>query len=319
MRPLDHTRTSAHRWFRQPLLHFLAMGALLFVLFEWTGNANDSSQAGQIIVDEDILLGYAQATNRALDIDNSQRLLNDLAEEQFHRLVADYVRQEVLYREAIAMGLQESDPDIRQRLIEKIELIQSNLTAPMREVQEQEIQQYYDAHRNDYQQAAQITFAHAFFDNRNGGKEAALQRAQGALTLLNQQRVPFSDGNKHGDAYHYQPNYVQRSQEMISKHFSQRMATELFALPVQAQRWSGPVESPYGQHVVLITHRSEAGLLALEQVRQQVTADLLRELARDSREQAINELIDSYEVDLRLKHTPGVAQRDNAATPGATP
>src|SRR5690606_15059644 len=116
---------------RQPLLHFLALGVLLFALYDWrVGDAPESdASARHIVVTREALLDFIQYRARAFDDAAAVAQLDSMSAEQREALIDEYVREEALYREALALGMEQGDYIIRQRLVQKVEFLLENLAS----------------------------------------------------------------------------------------------------------------------------------------------------------------------------------------------
>ncbi|MGB5266423.1 MAG: hypothetical protein WBN30_07535, partial [Polyangiales bacterium] len=104
-------------------MHFLAAGLGLFVLFGLVNRGDQDFDPNVITVDQEALLTFIQYRIKAFNPDLAEKKLNALSDEELQRLIDDYVREEVLHREAIALGLDDDDYIIRRRLVQKLEFI----------------------------------------------------------------------------------------------------------------------------------------------------------------------------------------------------
>jgi hypothetical protein len=215
---------------------------------------------------------------------------------QRRQLVDDYVREEVLYREAKALGMERGDYVMRQRLVQKMGFLLEARSGPV--PTEIELQQYLDAHRELYRVASSWTFTHVFVDpSLHGGKEESA-----ALHLqlqLNREHAGFNDAPRYTDRFPFLQNYVERTQEYIASQFGAAFASELTRLPVNAGKWQGPLKSDQGWHLVLLTAHAEASMPDLAQVHAQVLDDLQRDRDAALQEQNTRSLMDQYRVELR--------------------
>jgi hypothetical protein len=295
---MHDVRNTWRSWLREPLVHFLFVGLLLFVVFH---ALRDTPEAGRTIhIDEDSLQRFLQSSGMPLPNDGAGAFFAGLSPQERQQLVDQMVREEVLVREARALSLDADDAVVRQRLIDRMRAIQAQLSGASVDPSQAELQRFFDAHAENYRMGATITFGHVFFDNRNGGRDTARRRAVRVRDSLNTLRVPFTEGHRSGDPYLYQPNYVQRSHDLVADHFSPWMADSLFSMPVEPPAWRGPLESPYGQHIVWIAQRTADHLPSLDEVRDVVQRDLQRQLVRQQTERAIDALVQRYRVDVDL-------------------
>ena len=283
------------KFFRQPLVLFLLSGAALFVLHgTLAGNASDPQT--KIRVDRDNLLGFVQYRARRFDAQWSQAYLDGLSSDELEKLIGDYVREEALHREALALQLDRGDYIIKQRLIQKIEYIAEGLGNAVAEIGEAELAEYYAEHQQSYRREAQITFTHVFLDARSRGAAKAQRAAEQQLASLRATAVPFHEAGRYGDRFIYHTNYVERSREFIASHFGEQFASAVFQTATETGDWQGPYASEYGYHLVLVSQREDAQLPALSEVRDMVHADLARQKQRQLVDVAIAEIIAGYQV-----------------------
>lgn len=283
------------RILREPLLHFLIAGGAIYWLYAWWGGG--ASDQHRIVVDRGALLQYMQFQAQAFEPKTFAAELDAMNPVQRKRLVDDYVREEVLYREARALGLERGDYVMRQRLVQKMGFLLEEHV----EVQPADsgLQQYLDAHPAQYRVAPSWTFTHVFLDRTQRGDAPAQHEAQRLLGVLNRTHAQFNDAPRYTDRYPFLQNYVERTQEYIGSHFGAGFAAALMQLPVDAGRWQGPLRSEEGWHLVLLTAHTAERLPALSEIRAQVADDWRRDRAVALQEQSVKALIDSYRVELR--------------------
>jgi hypothetical protein len=279
---------------REPLLHFALAGALLFALHRALGGDARGEDERVIVVDRAALLEFVQYRSRAFSPEAAAQLLDGLTPTAREALVRDFVREEALHREALALGLARDDYVIRQRLVQKLDFALQGAHAPPAP-SDAELASYYDAHRADYAEAASVTFTHVFFDAEQRGAEGALAAARAALPALNRTRVRFDQAPEHGDRFPFHVNYVERTEDFVASHFGAELARSVFAL-APSEEWRGPFPSPYGAHLVLVAARAPGRAPALAEIRGRVLEDAQREAARAAQERAVAEVIARYEV-----------------------
>lgn len=282
---------------REPLLHFLLAGVALFVLFEAVSpNAPADLGENVIRVDRAALLTFVQYRARAFEPEVAAARLEALSSEDLQRLVDDYVREEALHREALALGMDANDYIIKRRLIQKVEFLAQGFADAAAAPDENGVQDYFEANRDDYYVDASVTFTHVFFDAEKKGVEAAQFAALAKLGDLNANGVPFANAPRHGDRFLYHLNYVERTPDFVASHFGAEMAAAIFALEADDGVWRGPYWSPYGAHLVLVAKTVPGRFPGLEEVRERVEDDARRAQARVRMDAAIGEIVKTYEV-----------------------
>jgi hypothetical protein len=263
---------------REPLLHFLILGAALFWVFDLT---QETVQPGErrIVVTQDQVDQLATQFSRTW--------LRPPTADELDGLVERYVRSEIQYREALAMGLGQDDPYVRNRLALKLEFLLDDLSIEA-EPSDAELQGFLDANAERFAQPARLTLRQVFLNPERHPDPGA--EAQQLLGLLRN----GADPDTLGDVSMLAPALDTATTEEIARQFGQDFAGALVA--VEPGRWAGPVRSPFGLHLVLVTQRQPARQPALAEVRDAVLAEWRDQRRRDAKEQAYRRLRERYEV-----------------------
>lgn len=281
---------------KDPLGHFLVLGLALFALFAWITEDEASTDDNVINIDRPALLTHIQYHARAFSPEAAAAHLDGMSDSELDRLIDSFVREEALYREALSLGMDQTDHVIKHRLVQSIEFITDDLALRTTEVSDDELEAYFEANRESYRIEPTVTFTHVFYNSERHGMEEARNLADEKLAELNRNRVPFTDAPGHGDRFLYLVNYVERTEDLVASHFGDEMAGAVFALGADDANWVGPLQSRYGQHLVLLTGRTVERNPELAEVEARVRADAEREAAEKRRDAAIETLIDTYEV-----------------------
>ena len=294
-------------WLKQPLLHFAALGAAIFLLSQWTGADSAATEMRRIRIDDQALREFVQYRSRSYDAAAVAQILERLSPEGLENVINDLIREEVLHREAKALNLDANDYVIRRRLVQKMEFIVEGSAATV-ELREGDAERHYEQNLDDYTIEPAITFTHVYFDRQRRGAEAARALAVEKRDELNQLAAPLAAATRHGDRFLYHVNYVERTPEFVASHFGEAMAKQLFAEPADARRWRGPFESKHGFHVVLVTSNDPGRRPEFDEVAEQARKDARRRLARERTEAAIQAIIDRYDVRVELTGYPPPAE-----------
>ena len=282
--------------FTEPLLHFLLLGVALFVLFEFVVGEDASYDENVIVVDRNTLLTFVQFRARAFEPGGAAAYLDELQEGELERLIDDYVREEALYRQAVALGVDDNDYVIKRRMIQSVEFITNGFVTAAVDLGEEDIEAFFEANKDDYFIAPYMTFTHVYFEKDKRGADAALALAEVKLTELNAARVSFAEAPRHGDRFPYFLNYVERDPDFVASHFGPPVAEQLLMLEPDPALWRGPLESPYGYHLVLLTKKVEGRYPDLDEVRERVRSDAEQVEIGMMQDKAIQAIVDTYEV-----------------------
>ena len=269
---------------REPLLHFMLIGAAIYLLYgvfaEPVTEADDKTivvSAGEI---EWMRSSWQQRWNRPP------------TPEEFDGLIQQYIRETVLYREALTMGLNQHDQVIRRRLAQKLEFLAKdlvNLTPPT----EEELLDYFEAHIDRYQEPARLTFTQVFIDPDKRG-DTTLNDAEEIKAELVAQGDAIGDIGEFGDDFMLQNYYPEKDPVQIQKSFGSGFTESLLAL--SPGEWHGPVLSGYGVHLVYISHISEPPVPVFADVRERVAEDWKTDRSEELNEQFYTNLRDRYTI-----------------------
>lgn len=287
---------------KQPLLHFLLLGSALFIVFDYSSTQNNNALDDKVIViDRGTLLTFMQYRSKAFNEQHFSQQLDTMSKEERQRLIDDLVREEVLYREALSLQLNDNDYVIKRRLIQKLEFLTKGFITADTNLTEADINTYYDEHKDEYYVQPYVTFTHVFFDYERMDREQANVLAKKTLEQLNEEQVSFSQAIQYGDRFLYHVNYVERTPDYVSSHFGAEMAESIFNLQPNDKQWQGPYESPYGLHLVMLTKKEPGRFPEVSKIYGWVKDDTEQAMVRSKTEAAINKIINSYDVQIVLE------------------
>jgi peptidyl-prolyl cis-trans isomerase C len=266
------------RCLRQPLLHFLVAGFALFVLYGGLHPSTVNQDPQRIEITPEVV--------QRLAISWLARWQRPASEQQLQALIDDYVKEEILYREALKLGLDKDDTIIRRRLAQKMDFLAEDV-ASLREPAPGVLEAWYNRHQDQYAPPPLATFHHVFFalDKRGADAQAQAQTALRGLTDRN---------SGEGDAFVFESAYTEQSQDQVARVFGSKFALSLFQQTPGS--WVGPVESGFGWHLVWIDTLAKPPAPPFETVAQQVKSDWLSEQRSESKRANFDALKARYEV-----------------------
>lgn len=269
------------RILREPLLHFLLLGAALFVVWKATGR---SPEVGTARVE------VSGAEVEALVESWRSVWQRPPTAAELDELVQEHVREEILYREALELGLHRGDPIIRRRLRQKMELIAED-AGGAGEPTAEELEAFFAEHPELFAREARLSFRHVYVDRERRGASAR----EDATALLERLRSdPSADLSELGDPLPLPAQVGLMRASEIRRLFGERFTGALEGLPTG--RWSGPVESDLGLHLVGVDERIEMSVPPFDAVRGDVEREWLAARQRQARERYYERLRDGYEV-----------------------
>ena len=269
---------------REPLFHFLLIGAAIFALYEYFAPAEEQEQERTVVVTS----GEIQAM-----ADTWKRLWNrPPTEEELAGAIQQHGGEVILYREALAMGLDQDDVVIRRRLKQKVEFLSQDLMVPPDPTEEQE-RQWFEKHIDNYADPDLYTITHIFFDP-DKGDDTILQQAQALRDELNALDAMPEDITGYGDRFMLQNYYPGRTELELRKLFGSGFVDSLMKL--EPGQWHGPVLSGYGVHVVVVNSISPSPPPGFDAAREQVRQDWIDAERERLNNQFIDALLARYEV-----------------------
>lgn len=268
-------REQLRTFVREPLLHFLVLGGVLYGLYGLFGPAAAPEPQGD---DE------RRITVTAGDIDWmvgswEKRWMRPPTEQELAGLIDQHVRETVLYREALSMGLDEDDVIIRRRLAQKLEFLSQDLVDSVPPT-EDELRAFFDEHAERYRAPGLITFATVFVDP-DLHEDDTLPHAERVGAKLRALAPPTEGFEALGDPFMLQSYYPEHSEAQIAKLFGSPFAGSVAEL--EAGAWHGPILSGYGVHFVYVEARTEPPPPTFEMAGDDVIRDF-----EDSRREAFD-------------------------------
>ena len=262
-----------------PLVVFLFLGGAVFTLDRWRGG--DDRATRTIEIGELQLAGIRERWTVQWD--------RPPTEAELRGLVNDAIREEILYREALRLGLDRDDTIVRRRLAQKMTFMLEDGVG-VDPPDEATVSAYHAAHGNRYREPRRTTFVHVYLSrDRREDPEAD------AATLLDQLTTgPPNAWRQLGDPFMLLREYADRSDQEIAELFGSDFAGVLGDLPPNG--WRGPVRSAYGVHLVRVVARADAQQLPLDEIRERVIQDLLADRRRELKQTAFDELRERYDV-----------------------
>jgi peptidyl-prolyl cis-trans isomerase C len=251
------------RLLREPLIHFLAIAAVLVGAYQLNARRHDPFR---IVMTEERVNQLAESYRLQFGVTADPKLREALVRKDFE--------DEVLYRQALALKLDEGDEIIRRRLIQKMQFVTHDRQAPP-EPTPAELDRYFLVHRERYRKPPAGTFTHVFFSTDVDGEAAARARAQSHIDRLNRDgtlRAPTA-----GDAFPDLYDFSAYEPPQVTRVFGQtEFSRAVFSVPLG--RWAGPFRSAYGWHLLRVDTRQSSIDSSFEQARDRVRGDYLREI-----------------------------------------
>jgi peptidyl-prolyl cis-trans isomerase C len=290
---------------REPLVHFLLLGAALFGAYHFLKSPVDDSPASK-----EIRLTLDQVAQLALVFQSQWNRAP--TPQELEVLVEDLVKDEVLYREGLALGLDKDDTIIKRRLAQKMQFLAEDV-ATAREPTTDELQAWYAGNSSQFAMPARYSFRHLYFSPDRRGP-AARDDALHALAKLAGQPEDSKLAATLADPFMFQEYYRERSPEFLGKEFGPRFVQALEK--ITAGSWQGPIESGFGWHLVYVDTVIPGRVPDFEEVAQAVKSAWLHDQKARAWDKAYTDMRARYKV--LLPAAPDEAALAAAAARGQT-
>ena len=263
-------------------MHFLALGALVFLLFHLTTDRGET-QDGKIVVTrgkvEQLLTGFSRTWQRPP------------TQQELDGLVEDDIREEVLYREALGMGLDKDDVIIRRRMRQKLEFLTED-TAAAAPPTDADLQGWLDKHPDKFRVEPKLAFSQVYLNAAHAGDNAsaAASKVLAQLDNAGESAAAAELGDTTMLPHQFPLSRVDEIASVFGDEFARRIAQ------LGSGRWIGPIPSGYGWHIVYVSERTEGRPKPLSEVREAVQRDWLAARRKEIIDATYSKLREKYAV-----------------------
>ena len=296
------------RLLHEPLVHFLLIGAVLFGLHSVTQSGRPATASSK-----EIRLSLDEIAQLTLLYQSQWRRLP--TPQELERMVENKVQQEILYREALAMGLDKDDEIVKRRMAQKMQFLAEDVAAA-REPTTAELKSWFEKNSAKFAQPPRLSFRHLYFSTDRRGTRAR-NDAEQALAKLAGQPVDAKIASSLADPFMFQDYYRDRAPDYLGKEFGPQFALALVKLPPGA--WHGPIESGFGWHLVFVDTVILGRVPAFEEVEADVRTTWLGEQKAHAWEKAYKEMRAKYTVRLPGPPASSATSSSSPTAKGAAP
>lgn len=299
---------AARRWLREPLLHFLIAGLALFGVYRALPQRPDQAERSNRIelTDDDL---------RQIDVAWRAQWQRPPTPAEMRGLVQSQIHEEVLFREAVALGLDKGDTIIKRRLAQKMEFLSEDAST-IRDPSAAELKTWFDKNRDRFAQPGRISFHHLYFSpDRRGGQ--AREAATRTLAALAGKGADAPGAASLADRFPERDYYAEREPAQIANVFGTQFAQALSQ--IKPGSWQGPVESGLGWHLVFVDAVVPGRVPAIEEVEPEVKTAWLGDQKQDAWRKAYEAMRAKYTVLLPAppEESSGTAPHGAGGTPAA--
>lgn len=273
------------RWLREPLIHFLLIGLALFIAYSViTPSATQPSSRTIELTKDDL---------NQLEVSWRAQWQRAPTPEEMRGLIEERVRQEILYREGIALGLEQGDEIIKRRLAQKMEFLAEDVSK-VREPRLEELKAWFEKNAARFALPGGITFRHLYFSPDKRGAQAHDDAAR-ALESLAGSSANVREVSASVNRFMFQDYYADNSPEQVAKIFGTKFSESVFKLKTGA--WQGPIESGLGWHLVWIDSITPGRVPAFEEVDpSQLKTEWMADQRAEAKRQAFEVMKARYQV-----------------------
>jgi hypothetical protein len=268
------------RLLKEPLLHFLVLGAALFGLFALVGN-KEAEQPATIVVSaariDNLANGFVRTWQRPPSA------------EELRGLIDDHIRDEVFYRQGKALGLDRDDIVIRRRLRQKLEFVAEDMGVA--EPSDGELVAYLTSNAERFRSEDRLTFSQVYL---SAARRDALERDAESVAAKLANENGETDAAALGDHFLLGEEFRAMPRSDVTRTFGERFAEQLFSL--EQGRWQGPVASSYGLHFIRVSERTQGGPLPLDAVRPAVRREWMNARRLEAEATLYRTLRERYEI-----------------------
>jgi PPIC-type PPIASE domain len=266
---------------KEPLLHFVVLGAVLFGLFNVVDKKGTKAPT-KVVISASRITALADRFGRTW-----QRPPTD---HELQGLIEDYVREEIFYREGRAAGLDRDDSIIRRRVRQKMEFLAEDMAAA--EPSDEQLATYLAANPERFRTEDRLTFRQVFLSATR--RDSTLKEdAKQIAAILVRTSAPV-DTATIGDPFLLGEKFHQMSQSDVARTFGEDFAKQVSA--VEPGRWQGPIPSSFGAHFIFIDERVRGSLPSLDTVRAVVRQEWLNARRTEAEDKLYRTLRDRYQI-----------------------
>lgn len=278
------------RYLREPLLHFVFIGVALFAAYSalHSKEARTSDSKKIVLTTDDVgqisLMWQAQGRPAPTT-------------EQIQSLLDNKIREEVLYREALSLGLDKDDTIVKRRMAQKMDFLAEDLS-DLREPTREELQVWFAKNSERFKVSGRASFRHLYFSfDKHGDKTS--QVAAEALKKIDGKPSDSTEAATLADPFMFQDYYGDHSFDELAKTFGPGFARSLFTL--ETGSWQGPIESGYGWHLIFIDSLTPARVPEFEEVEADVRTQWTSAQREETKQRMYEQMKSHYEIVLPKK------------------
>ena len=289
------------RLLREPLVHFLLIGASMFAIYAWRSGADSEPTREQIVV--------TAGRIKQLNVIFQKTWQRPPTSAEMKGLIDEFVLEEAYYRKAVAIGIDRDDTVIRRRLRQKLEFLTDDAAALVSATDE-DLAAYLAEHADTFRESPKYSFRQVYFNpDRHADKDATWFADQVERLRAGESEI--------GDPSLIAESFVDAPRQAVDGSFGTGFSTSLDELELET--WQGPIRSGIGLHLILLENRVEGRLPSLDEIRPIVEREWSNVQRIANRKAMDAELLKAYEVVIEWPQQEVAGSADTVAGPERPP
>ena len=272
------------KFIKNPLVFFFILGFVVFGLHSFLNRGNQDNA-------ETFTVDITSADIEWIRSSWEARMKRQPTQQELQGLISSFIRDEILYREALAMGLDDKDLVIQRRLIQKLTFVFEDLAATM-EPTDDELKNYMKENQEKYRIPEMMSFTHIYFNPDK--RKAVLKEAKIVLDRLKSAESSSKEAVSLGDMIMIDSSFRKRSPDEVARILGKQFADNLFS--ESEMGWQGPIISTFGPHLVYIEEHIASKMPAFENIREKVKNDFMYDRKKKVIDGAYNAVKSRYTI-----------------------
>ncbi len=269
---------------KEPLVYFFVLGFVVFGLHSFLNRTNQENTDPFTVEVTSSDIEWIRSSWEA-------RMKSQPMQHELQGLIDRYIRDEILFREALAMDLDDRDLVIQRRLVQKLTFVFEDLAETI-EPADDELKNYMRQNQEKYRIPEMISFTQVYFNPEK--RKNLMKEAENVLARLKPAKSAPEEAVSLGDTIMIDSSFRERSLDEVARTFGGQFAEELFS--ADQMGWQGPIASTFGLHLIYIEKRTASRMPEFENIREDVKNDFMYERKKEVTDSAYNAVKSRYTI-----------------------
>ncbi len=270
---------------KEPLVYFFVLGFIVFGLHSFLNSENQDKNEDPFTVE------ITSADIEWIRSSWEARIKRQPTQQELQGLINRFIRDEILFREASAMDLDDRDLVIQRRLVQKLTFVFEDLAETI-EPTDDELKNYMQENQDKYRIPEMISFTHIYFNPDK--RKDVMEEAKTVLAHLKSAQSTPEEAVSLGDTIMIDSSFREKSPDEAARILGREFADELFS--IDEKGWQGPIESTFGLHLVYISEHTASQMPEFENIRENVKNDFMYDRKKQVIDGAYNAAKSRYTI-----------------------